>query len=299
MIMIINRLLRYLAFATIAGVFLTCSDHRFPDITPGSGTARLRVKSLTKELPNSLARVSKFTYDNQGWLSSIITYQTPDSSLAEVENSIYQYDGQNRLTQLRHEAIRYPRGSQPNSVEVYAYSYNTTGPVTGLSHSPGEPGYVLTFGYNATGKLASSGRSYSTGGLRIRGTDLFTFTGNNLTGINVSRTFAGMGGPEMTSTFSRTFTHDDKVNPFYGSYIIPAAYPDGFANPRLSPGLLYTYFGGIDNMLNLSQNNPLSGYFNGDLTYQYQYNTANLPTVRTTIANSATTETLRFEYESY
>lgn len=289
----------YLALVLLAGGLFTCSDHRFPDITPGSSTSRLRVKSLTNELPNNLAKVSSFQYDAQGRLASIITYQTPDSSVSDVEYINYQYDGQNRLTQVGHTAVLFPRNSQPNRVESYEYQYTAGGLVSGLTHSPGELGFILNFSYNSAGKLTGVLRRYATGGLQIQGADAFTFTGNNLTAATISRTIIARGGPPMTSTFSRTFTHDDKVNPFYGSYIIPAAFPDGFVNPRFSPGLMYTYFGGIDNLLNLSQNNPLNSYFNGDLTYQYQYNAANLPTVRITTANSMTTETLRFEYESY
>lgn len=290
----------YLALVLLAGGLFTCSDHRFPDITPGSVTSRLRVKSLTNELPNNLAKVSSFQYDAQGRLASIVTYQTPDSSLSDVEYNTYQYDGQNRLTQLLRRVVRFPRNSPSSPFESYTYSYNSDGRLTGLQHSPnGDFGFTLSFGYNSANKVASVGRLYGISGLRIQGSDVFTYTGNNLTAATFSRTITAMGGNPMTSTFSRTFTHDDKLNPFYGLYVIPAPFPSGFVNPRFSPNVMYTYFGGIDNFLTLSQNNPLNSYFNGDDTYQYQYNAANLPTVRTTVNNGITTETLRFAYESY
>jgi len=55
-----------------------------------------------------------------------------------------------------------------------------------------------------------------------------------------------------------TYTFDDKINPFYGTYIIPAP---GVFMPFAGIGLFgpsYTLHGGIDNMYNLSQNNVRS-----------------------------------------
>ncbi|QJW90151.1 hypothetical protein HNV11_12575 [Spirosoma taeanense] len=292
----------------LAGSLAACFDHRDLTVTPGSSASRLRVKSITMELPNNLAKVSQFRYDAQNRLSSILTYQTPDSSISEIEYSNYQYDAQNRLTRLHHEAVLYPRGSQPNRVEQYDYLYNTAGQVSQLTHSPGEPGYVLGFNYNSAGQLTSSGRFYSTGGLQVQGLDVFTFSGKNLTADSNRTTIIAKGGPAIPSSGTTRFTYDDKVNPFYGVYVIPAPYPNGFVNPRFSPSAIYTYFGGIDNALNLSQNNVLTSVPNGGgrtFTYQYQYNAQNLPTMRirtTTYSPPNSTvevETLRFEYESY
>lgn len=103
----------------------------------------------------------------------------------------------------------------------------------------------------------------------------------------------------LTST---TYTFDDKLDPFYGVFIIPA--PGVFLPFASSPGALspfYMLYGGIDNTLNLSQNNVLSAVSsNGTTTqYSYTYNAANLPASRTTTLNSVVTEVLRFGYESY
>jgi len=139
---------------------------------------------------------------------------------------------------------------------------------------------------------------------------LFTFTGKNLINSNKENNVFTRG-PVITVTTSKTFTHDDKVNPFYGVYVIPAPYFDRLINVESSPGSPHTYFGGVDNVLNLSQNNVLtqvsvsnstggSTPFVDTTSYQYEYNAANLPTVRRTLnASNVTVETLRFEYESY
>ena len=79
---------------TLFGLILislaACTDQfTLPD-TPGSTTRRFRVRSLTLDLLNNLQKVSLFRYDGQNRLSSILTYQTPDSSVAPVEYSTYQ-----------------------------------------------------------------------------------------------------------------------------------------------------------------------------------------------------------------
>lgn len=311
--MIHKRLLNWLIWLSLGGGLLTCADHRFPDVTPGSTTSRLRVKALTEELPNNLARVSSFRYDLQGRLHSIITYQTPDSSVASVQYSVYQYDGQNRLTQLRREFVPFPRPqtNQFNAIEQYNYSYNAMGQVSQISYLNG---LTWAYTYNSANQLASATTRYSHPRFTIEGNIQFMFIGRNLaqtTGGTRIR-FQGMP-PETSDGFpggnSATYTHDDKINPFYGVFVIPSAL-SGFFNILLSPGTPNALFGGTDNVLTLSQNNvltetPPAGFFRESITYQYQYNAANLPTVRikTTTSpapnNLVTTETLRFEYESY
>ena len=308
-----SRLLIYLTFLLIGGLS-SCTDHRIPAVTPGSTTTRLRVKTITQDLPNNIAKVSAFKYDAQNRLSSILAYQTPDSTVSDIQYSTYQYDGQNRLTGLRREAVRYPRGSGSNRVEEYVYTYNGAGQLAGINYING---FSLTFAYNGSNQLMSSYRvSYS--GLSLLGRDFFTFTGRNLTSLRSNINLPTRGsGPEGTSITETTYMHDEKANPFYGVFVIPDPL-SGFINLQFGPGSVQTYFGGIGNALTLSQNNVLTEVSNNNSTfagtsqsntvsstYQYQYNAASLPTVRTKTTTSTspgsttTVETLRFEYESY
>lgn len=106
--------------------------------------------------------------------------------------------------------------------------------------------------------------------------------------------------PLASGTTDITYSYDDKLNPFYGVFIIPA--PGEFVDsPCGGPNTLY---GGFTNRFNFSQNNLLSAQSsNGTSTsatpYAYTYNTANLPTSRTTTTGGNVVETLRYEYEPY
>lgn len=276
-----------------ASYLLGCRDHPNPDITPGSTSARLRVKTITLQLPNNIAKVSAFRYDQQGRLRVIHTYQSPDSTVAEIENSVYLYDAQNRLVQLRREAILFPPSGQPNPVELYTYSYNAAGLPTELAYLNG---FTLIFGYDNANRLIMSKRDWGYRNYVLRGTDTLTYTGNNVTRVGTNRFFT------TNSPSVGTYTYDTKVNPFYGFFVIPAPYPAGFVNlERTLGGDVKTYFGGVDNLLNLSQNNVLSESETrrSTVTYQYEYNTANLPTVRRATTNGVLTETLLFAYEAY
>ncbi|MCK8493768.1 hypothetical protein M0L20_18015 [Spirosoma sp. RP8] len=306
--MITHRLLTCFIGVSIALGLTTCSDHHIPDVTPGSTASRLRVKTLTLELPNNVAKVSSFRYDGQGRLSSIFTYQTPDSTVSELETSLYQYDAQNRLTQLRRQAILYPRGNPFNPTEQYTFTYNSAGQLSGLAYLNG---FTLGFTYNSANQLIRSGRQFSISGLSITGSNSFSYTGNNLTRLTDNRTLP-LRGPSGNTESVSDYTHDDKVNPFYGLYVIPAPYPSGFVNMANSPNLVATYFGGLENVLNLSKNNVVRQVTNTTTTigsqvstgtatvaYQYEYNTANLPSVRRMSVDNVMTQTLRFDYESY
>lgn len=293
-----NRLLFFFLLGSLSG----CIDHQTP---PNPTPDRLRPKTLTLVLPNNLAKVSTLTYDSQGRIGTIGTYQTPDSTVAETELSTLQYDSQNRLIQLRREVTRYPRGSQPNAVELYQLSYTTGNQLSGISYANG---FSLGYTYGATGNQpVSAGRNFSTGGLIITGGDSFTFTGSNLTRYTTAVSIAGHGGPgSPLSGPTTTFTYDSRTNPFFGNYIIPKPYPAGFINLTFGVGMVDTYFGGVDNVLNLSANNVLSAVSNSGttMTYQYQYNTAGLPTLRTktttdNAGGSSPTETLKIDYETY
>lgn len=309
-----SRFRIYLILLLVAGGLITCSDHQFPDITPGSPSARLRVKTLTQEFPNNVAKVSSFSYDAQGRLSSIITYQTPDSSTSAVLYSVYQYDSQNRLTQLRREEVPFPRSQsgQSNRVERYTYSYNGAGQVSQISY---DNGLTWVYTYDNTNQLVSGSTSYSHPRFSIGGSLQFTFAGKNLTQVIGGTRITYQGMPPGTSdsfpgVTSARYTHDDKINPFYGVFVIPSAL-SGFANILSGPSTPGALFGGIDNVLTLSKNNVLSEtpfppYEHREtIIYQYQYNVANLPTVRVKTSTSLAqnpmvmTETLRFAYESY
>ena len=273
---------------------LSCQDHRIPDPTPGAG--RLRVKTITQELPDNKAVISAFQYDGQGRLSTILAYQTPDSSVAPVEKTVYQYDSQNRLTQVNRDFIR--RGSY---TERYTLNYNSAGQLAGIGQSPSQFGVGLQYG--SDNRLSGFSKGFSTGGLTYNQNGTFTFTGNNLTYSTIHTRFIRLGEPRplVDATANTTYAFDTKINPFYGVFIIPA--PGVFGpNPifgNIEP--YYTYYGGIDNFLNASQNNVLSAVTEGGTTtlYSYTYNAANLPTKRVTATGSSVTETLYIEYEAY
>lgn len=297
-----KRIFLYLTIL-LSGGLSGCLDHRIPSISPGLPVSRLRVKSLTYEAPDNRTYVSRFGYDGQGRLSSLDSYQTPDSSVDGIVRGLYSYDNQNRLTRLQ-------RVNKTGLTESYNYSYNVAGQVSQISHSGG---LTWNYGYTEANQLSTASLFYSHPRFSIQGSLKFTFTGNNLTQTTGGTGIRYQGMPDGTSTgfpgvTGATFTHDDKLNPFYGVFVIPSPLP-GFSNVLSSPTTPSALVGGIDNVISLSQNNvltetPVSEYM-GKIAYQYQYNAANLPTVRikttTTPPPNAgvTVETLRFEYESY
>lgn len=300
-----SHLLRGLLSLFFTVGLLSCNDHRIPAVTPGSPTDRLRVKSITQETPDQSARadlakkVSLFSYDMQGRLSSMLTFQTPDSTVAPVELSHYTYDAQNRLTQLRHEIVR-RSGADPKPYELYVYDYNMAAQVAKLDYSnnnlgEGDPIWKVTFQYSPDNWLRSSVKSYNLTPISYTENSEYTFTGKNLTKVvTATRLFRS---PATTITGSETinFTHDSGLNPFYGVFVIPAPYT-AFSNPHLGILDYYTYYGGFDNVLNLSKNNVISA---GSTTYAYTYNSANLPLTRTTTTDGKVTEILQYDYESY
>ncbi|AKD58494.1 hypothetical protein [Spirosoma radiotolerans] len=270
-------------------VFAGCGDHRIPSITPG--TSRLRVIKITQDMPNNMAKVSAFQYDAQGRLGAIIAYQTPDSTVAPVDNNVYTYDAQNRLIQLN----RTIRGNA-SGFETYTFSYNASGQV-GFGFRNSNPIYVwsITPVYDADNRVVGSSKSFSVSGVSARENDTFRYTGNNLTSATIIGNANQKGFQFPEQTVNVTYTYDTGINPFYGVFVIPA--PAQYASPP-SGGFIgsYTYYGGLSNLLNLSQNNVLS---DGANTYTYTYNAANLPTSRTTTSNGNVTETLHYEYETY
>ncbi len=298
----ITHLYQWLFSLLFIAAFSGCTDHRVPAVTPGSVSTRLRVKTITQQLPSSpnSSTVSAFSYDNLNRLSSILAYQLPDSTTAPVELTVYQYDAQNRFIQLRRNQVR--RGSV---TELYAYSYNSLGQVGSIAYQNNSPlifggAFTVNLFYNATNRLTGAGKFFSTGGLSLRESDDVTFTGNNLTLLSASTSGTGMGAPLPSTSFTVTFAYDGNVNPFYGVYVIPASFVYGAAYGFS----FYTFYGGISNVFNLSQNNVLSatsvvGSTATTTTYAYTYNSANLPTSRTTTTGGTVVETLRYEYENY
>lgn len=273
-------------------VFAGCGDHRIPSITPGSGVNRLRVKKITQDMPNNTAKVSVFQYDAQGRLGSIMAYQTPDSTASPVENNVYQYDAQNRLTQLNRTVA-----GKGFDYEVYKYAYNASGQVSGLGFTSSNPIYVwsITPVYDADNRLVGSSKSFSVPGVSTRESGTYTYTGNNLTFASLTGNAVQKGAQLPQQTVKITYTYDTGINPFYGIFVIPA--PFDYASPPSGVFIgSYTYYGGISNLLNLSQNNLVS---DGTSVYAYTYNAANLPTSRITTSNGNVTETLHFAYEAY
>lgn len=294
-----TRLFLGLIVLLLVGELSSCIDHRIPVVTPGVN--RLRVKTITQQLTGnaSLSIVSAFSYDNQNRLSSILAYQLPDSTAAPVELSVYQYDAQNRLTQLNRNTVR--RGI---NAELYVYTYNGLGQVgnimyrNNLSTSFGGT-FSLSPTYNAVNRVTGAGKSYGTGGLIINEADVVTFTGNNLTAFSANSTGTGMGAPLPPQSLSVTFTHDSNVNPFYGVFVIPAPLVYAAAPSGIIP--FYTYYGGIVNLFNLSQNNVLSAVTSSGATttYAYTYNASNLPVTRITTVGGSVAEVLRYDYEPH
>ncbi|AUD06363.1 hypothetical protein [Spirosoma pollinicola] len=291
----VTRLFSCIVCLIIAIVVGGCGDHRIPDVTPGSGSSKLRVKTITQDQPNNTAKASSFLYDAQGRLGKIITYQTPDSTQAQVENSVYQYDGQNRLTELKRDVVR--RGEPfGTNTERYTYSYNLVGQIAALGYTNNNSSggsWSVTPQYDGNNRVIGTAKSFNTGGLSTSEHSTFTYTGNNITfATTTGAIFRNITFP--SETVNTTYTYDTGLNPFYGVFVIPA--PTAFARIPGSIMTYYTYFGGFANLLNLNQNNVLT---DGTNTYTYTYNSANLPTSRITTMGGSVTETLHYEYESY
>lgn len=282
----------------VATEFSGCADHLNPGIPPGSVARRLRVKTITQALPGSpnTTKVSSFSYDSQGRLASILTAQAPDRTVAPVETSIYQYDAQNRLTQLRRDIVDPNNPSNPNSTETYTLSYNLINQIAELTYN----GLVVRPTYNGSNQITEVTKTLAIGGLTYGERDTFTYTGDNLTYANFSGA-TDARGVRITAVVNTTYTYDTKINPFFGKYIIPAP-----GNVATSVSVVpiytqYTYYGGFSNLLNLSPNNVISSTSDNNtrITYAYTYNASDLPASRVTTNNNAVTETLTYEYETY
>lgn len=307
----------------LAGALFACSDHRLPPITPGVSAERLRVKTITQvsglfDTDPSYQKVSLFGYDSHGRLSSIIAYLLPDSSQGPVERNTYQYDAQNRL--IQHQRVITRPYFYKGTTERHLISYNSAGQVAEIRYfndndSPGTP--ILTF--TATPQFTSSNKLHSyhkvlsptffrspPSDVRLRAELLLsniTFTSDNLTAYHSQAIFDDFGGGYSTTDSDQRLTYDNKINPFYGLFIIPE--PIGnIINIRERIFSSRTYYGGLDNLINLSRNNVLSVETSNApslATYEYTYNSSNLPTSRTFISpySVGVNQKILLEYESY
>lgn len=297
-----NRLFLGIIGLLIIGELVSCVDHRIP--TPG--TNNLRVKTINREVPGLPTIISAFSYDDKGRLASITAYRLPDSANAPVELSLYQYDPQNRLTQVQHSVIRRGSGS-----ETYTLSYNGAGQLIKLTNMPST--FSVTPQYGSDNQLTGFVKTINVTGRQGSGSGTVSFTGNNLTASTEIFTVNRLdlpGGPVSYQIYQRStfiptqYTVDNLLNPFYGTYIIPAP---GVFLPAAGLDMyepFYTLYGGIDNLFNLSQNNVTSTRYNGVPTgYIYTYNAANLPASRTTYGPGFSVrpviEILTYEYEPY
>ncbi|GAB3925748.1 DUF4595 domain-containing protein [Larkinella terrae] len=310
--MFTKRLLFWAACLLVATQFSACDDH-----LPGSEPSRLRVKSLTQELPDVAGRtllaptstVSTFAYDSQGRLSTITTNRS-----GAVETSTCQYDAQNRLSQLKRTIVANPPAGS-DSEEQYMYSYNSDGQVSELTYTNnGVSGgsWVLTPTYNAANQMISSTKQFTTSGLTHTENHTFAYTDNNLTSFTATSS-TNAKQTVINGTLETTYTYDTRLNPFYGVFAVPAPGPVA----SLPTGGVYnyeTYYGGLTNLFNLSPNNVASSQsasvittgslppgptVNTAVTYSYTYNGSNLPTSRIKKTNGVVEETLYYEYETY
>ena len=299
-----TRLLTFLIGVALVTGLDACQDHRAPSITPGSTATRLRVRSLSQDLLNNAVKITTFRYDAQGRLSSLVAYQSPDSTTAQVERSTYQYDAQNRLILHQRQVTTRPGAVFGPVSDQNRFIYNAAGKVSEIRYSSSillrtSPSltvvdlavlnsnnalvYVANPRYNAANQLIGSTTvNYfdgSLGGLTFD--NEFSFTGDNLTFVTTTSTSRPPVGPPFINRQQNSLTYDNRVNPFYGVYVIP------------------NYFGGISTVFpNLNTLSPSNITSIGGVTYRYEYNSANLPTVRFTVTDKVA-ETLRFEYEAY
>lgn len=165
--------------ALLVVLFSSCTDH-----VPGDPSARYRVKSLTRILPdnNGISNISALQYDSENRLISILAYQTPDSTANLIGRTSYEYDNQNRLSLVK-------RSVQPFGSEEYRYTYNSAWQLGPLDYNAGNGEiYQVTYRYNGT-KLESSLRKFEYFfALRFALEVNYVFSGQNLSKINSVQT---------------------------------------------------------------------------------------------------------------
>jgi hypothetical protein len=277
-------------------VVLSCKD----DETPGPQPEQFRIKTLARtasDNPN-VKHISSFKYDAGGRLASIFTYQIPDSATSPNETSTYQYDAQNRVSQM--DRVLSKGGS-----ERYVYTYNQAGKPDKIKYTGGTNDYFdLIFNYDPSGQLSSSKRTFNFANtISYDQTNAFIFANGNLGKVTTTTTVVRT--VPSSTTYITEFVYDDHPNPFFEAPVIPA--PSRIATPSTGSFNYYSYYGGIDNLLQLSKNNLLSATTDAlsKITYAYTYNAQNLPESRTTSqkANPSAPvlvlELLEYGYEEY
>jgi hypothetical protein len=274
-------------------VVASCTDHQEP------GPDKLRVKSLTRILPDApdVSIISILQYDLQGRLGSIETHQTPGGPGSPTETSTFQYDGDGKLSQM-------DRTLSGGGSERYVYT-NDGWKVTKIKYTGGlNDFYDFVLNYDVTGSLLlSTKRSFSFTGVKFDQVNDLTFSNGNVSSVMSTSTLAR--NITTTSIVTTDFGYDDHTNPFYGVFLIPA--PVRIATPSTGSFNHYTYYGGVDNLLHLSKNNPVSANIKGasQTLFNYTYNASGLPTSRQTLVKftleqpAVLQETLLYEYETY
>ena len=286
--------MKSLSLSVLALMLITlvsCTDHE-----PTDPLDRLRVKSITRILPldvlSGKKNVSAFNYDSYNRIASIVSYETPDSTAAVIGRTTYEYDRDNRVSIIK-------RSVNPFGSEEYKYTYDSDDKLIILDYDAGNfDAYHITYKY-AGNTLESSLRKFNfNSSISFKSEQSFTFSGQNLSKVDIIQTVEKV--IPFVSTNALTFTYDDKINPFYGVYMIPSPFLP--AKPTNAAFSYYTYYGGYDNFLTLSPANALSQInSSGDETYyEYQYNEAGFPTMRISKnRRSLVVETLLYEYEKY
>jgi len=272
----------------------SCTDHQIPE------ESQWRVKSLTRTLPDNpgINFISRFSYGPEGKITSIFTYQTPDSISSPTEKSVYQYDNSGNLLQME-------RTLSSSQSERYVYNYDPSGRVSSISYT-GAPNdfYDMTFTYDGSGKLKTSKRSFHFfSAFSFDQQNTYSFSYENLSSVNSKTTF--FKAIPQTSEVNTIFVYDGHKNPFYGNFIIPA--PVKIASPITGNFGHYTYYGGVDNLFHLSKNNLVSSNIKGlsQTNYVYTYHVSGMPASRITLHKAmldqpeVLQETLYYEYEKY
>jgi hypothetical protein len=278
-----------------------CQDHRLGPAVPGSSSTRMRVSTLTQQGPGGNPRIVNFTYDAQGRLSLLHSFESPDSTKNWVERTRYQYDAQNRLILEQYQRISPPGFILGSIADQHQFVYNVAGQVSEVRYSsafnsqapypvvpltslndPNTLQIIAYPRYNAASMITGLRRVYYSmqRPTTLESDNTYSYTGTNITFVNNVVT-SNQGGVFYSRSEQNGLTYDTRANPFYGVYLIP----------RMFGEILYVF----QSMNTLSPNNILTI---GGISYRYEYNAANLPTVRYTYSDKLV-ETLRFTYETY
>ncbi|MEO6283176.1 MAG: hypothetical protein ABIN80_23875 [Dyadobacter sp.] len=274
-------------------LIISCVDHEEPN------PDRLRVAKLTRVLPDAPTDsiVSLFLYNQIGKVGSLLTSVKWGAPGSPSEQSEYQYDGQGRLSQMK-------RTLSTGGSELYLYTYDGWGKLTFIKYTGGgNDFYDFVLTYDGSGQLLSTRRSFSISGIKYEQANALTFGMDNVSSVSsVTKLERNI---TTTSTVTTDFGYDNHTNPFYGLFLIPA--PEKIPMPSSGNFNLYTYYGGVNNLLHLSKNNLSSANVKGasQTLYEYTYNASGLPTIRKTWVKftleqpPVLKETLIYEYETY